>query len=186
MTLFEKAILFATDKHGGTKRKGEGTPYILHPLEVATIVATMTADEDVLAAAVLHDVAEDAGVTLGEIEREFGARTAGLVASETEDKRPGTDPRSSWLDRKKESLEVLKNTRDKDVKILWLGDKLANLRSFSRLKSAYGADMWKFFHQRDPKLHEWYYASIAEFTSELRDHSAWREYSRLLQEIFGD
>ncbi|MBR0412217.1 MAG: bifunctional (p)ppGpp synthetase/guanosine-3',5'-bis(diphosphate) 3'-pyrophosphohydrolase [Eubacterium sp.] len=55
--VFEKAVSFAARAHRGQKRK-DGSIYILHPLEVAVIAGTMTHDEDVIAAAVLHDTVE--------------------------------------------------------------------------------------------------------------------------------
>ncbi len=86
-TIFEKAVLFALKAHEGQKRK-DGGVYILHPLETAVIVGTMTNDLEVLAAAVLHDTVEDTPVTMDDIVNNFGKRVAGLVAHETEDKRP--------------------------------------------------------------------------------------------------
>ena len=59
MTKIERAIQYAVDAHAGSKRKGKDRPYILHPIEVMTIVAGLTEDEDVIAAAVLHDTVED-------------------------------------------------------------------------------------------------------------------------------
>ena len=59
-----KAIEFATKAHDGMIRKKDKTPYILHPLEAAVIVATMTEDRDVISAAVLHDVVEDTPITI--------------------------------------------------------------------------------------------------------------------------
>ena len=53
--MFEKAVIFATNAHNGQTRKGTNLPFIIHPLEVAAIVAAMTLDEDMLCAAVLHD-----------------------------------------------------------------------------------------------------------------------------------
>lgn len=55
MTTVERAIIFAANAHAGTKRKGKERAYILHPIEAMTIVASLTEDEEVLAAAVLHD-----------------------------------------------------------------------------------------------------------------------------------
>ena len=59
MTLLEEAIIFAAQAHSGQLRKGTNTPYILHPLEAAAIVASMTDDLEVIAAAVLHETAPD-------------------------------------------------------------------------------------------------------------------------------
>ena len=55
----DDAIEFATKKHTEQTRKRENTPYILHPLEAAAIVGTLTSDDEVLAAAVLHDTVEE-------------------------------------------------------------------------------------------------------------------------------
>ena len=55
MTTVERTIIFAANAHAGTKRKGKERAYILHPIEAMTIVAGLTEDEEVLAAAVLHD-----------------------------------------------------------------------------------------------------------------------------------
>ena len=78
MTNFEEAICFAVAAHQGARRKGETTPYILHPMEAASICATVTSDQDVLTAAVLHDTVEDTDVTLAQIAERFGARVAQL------------------------------------------------------------------------------------------------------------
>ena len=68
--LLNRAILFAVRAHDGQRRKGGNIPYILHPLEAAAIAATLTEDEEVLAAAVLHDVVEDTGTPLAAIRAE--------------------------------------------------------------------------------------------------------------------
>jgi myo-inositol-1(or 4)-monophosphatase len=180
-----KAIEFAAKAHDGMMRKKDKTPYILHPLEAAVIVGTMTADSDVISAAVLHDVVEDTEITIEEIEENFGSRVRRLVESETEDKRADLPPESTWKIRKEESLEELANCADRDVLILWLGDKLSNMRSFYRIWKNEGESMWQSFNQKDPQQQEWYYSSIAELTSSLKDFSAWQEYNELLKIIFG-
>ena len=62
--MIDEAIEFATKAHAGQFRKGTKRPYIVHPVEVADIVATMTQDEEIICAAVLHDTIEDCkGIT---------------------------------------------------------------------------------------------------------------------------
>ena len=61
--MVEKAAVFAARCHEGTYRKGTQIPYIVHPLETAVIVSVMVSDEELICAALLHDVVEDAGVT---------------------------------------------------------------------------------------------------------------------------
>lgn len=180
-----KAIKFAADAHDGMERKKDQTPYILHPLEAAVIVGTMTEDRDVICAAVLHDVVEDTDITIEEIEELFGSRVRELVDSETEDKRAELPPESTWRIRKEESLEELASCGDRDVLILWLGDKLANMRSFYRIWKTEGDSMWQSFNQKDPSQHKWYYCKIAELTSELKGFSAWQEYNELVKIVFG-
>lgn len=186
MSLFEDAVRFALEKHSGQRRKGADVPYILHPFEAATIVATMTEDENVLAAAVLHDTIEDAGVTLDEVEERFGPRVAALVMTETEDKRENLDPSATWQDRKEETLMILKNSRDLAVKMLWMGDKLSNMRSFYRQYLEFGNAMWQNYHQKDPKIQSWYYHQIAEYTKDLAGFEAYREFVRLMNAIFSE
>ena len=70
--MIERAIAFATRAHEGQFRKGTTRPYIVHPLEVGEIVASMTDDEEIISAAILHDTIEDCeGVTKDKICSEF-------------------------------------------------------------------------------------------------------------------
>lgn len=185
MELVSEAIVFAVKAHDGMRRKTSDSPYILHPMEAAVIVGTMTDDQNVIAAAALHDVVEDADITLDEIEEKFGARIRNLVASETENKRADLPPADTWRIRKEESLNVLKNTDDIGVLMIWLGDKLANMRSFYRSWKAEGDAMWETFNQKDKNEQAWYYYSIAELTERLSDTSAWLEYKTLTELVFG-
>ena len=185
MELVSEAIAFAVKAHDGMRRKKSESPYILHPMEAAVIVGTMTDDQNVIAAAALHDVVEDAGITLQEIEERFGKRVWELVSSETEDKRADLPPEETWCIRKEESLSVLKNTDDIAVLMVWLGDKLANMRSIYRDFKVEGVQMWQRFNQKDEKAQAWYYRSIVDLTERLSGTSAWLEYKTLTELVFG-
>ena len=185
MELVSEAIAFAVKAHDGMRRKNSEVPYILHPMEAAVIVGTMSDDQNLLAAAALHDVVEDAGVTIEEIEEKFGHRVRELVESETEDKRADLPPTETWRIRKEESLADLKNTDDIAVLMVWLGDKLANMRSIYREFKVVGEAMWQKFNQKDPSQQAWYYRSIADLTKRLSDTSAWCEYKALTELVFG-
>lgn len=180
-----RAIEFAARAHDGMERKKDKVPYILHPLEAAVIVGSMTDNKDVISAAVLHDVVEDTPITIEEIEENFGPRVRALVESETEDKRADLPPEDTWRIRKEESLIELQSCNDTDVLMLWLGDKLANMRSFYRIWKTEGEDMWQSFNQKDPTQQKWYYCKIAELTSSLKEFSAWQEYNELVKIVFG-
>ena len=185
MELVSEAIAFAVKAHDGMRRKKNEAPYILHPMEAAVIVGTMTNDQNLLAAAALHDVVEDADITLEEIEEKFGRRVRELVESETENKRADLPPTATWRIRKEESLEVLKNTDDIGILMVWLGDKLANMRSFYREWKNEGEVMWEKFNQSDVNEQAWYYRSIAKYTERLSETSAWIEYKTLTDMVFG-
>ena len=184
MDIFDEAIVFACERHSGQTRKITGAPYILHPIEVATIVGTMTADREALAAAVLHDTVEDTPTTIEEIEEKFGSNISALVATETEDKRHDRPAAETWRIRKEESLEELNSVQDIRVKMIWLGDKLSNLRSLSREFKKSGAELWNSFNQKDPNEQKWYYTSVAEALKELENFDAYKEYLQCIEIIF--
>ena len=185
MELVSEAIVFAVKAHDGMRRKKSEAPYILHPMEAAVIVGTMSDDQNLIAAAALHDVVEDAGVTIEEIEEKFGARVKELVASETEDKRENLPPSATWRIRKEETLAILQNTNDMGVLMVWLGDKLANMRSIYRDWKVEGDAMWQRFNQKNVSEQAWYYRSIVKLTDRLSDTSAWLEYKTLTELVFG-
>lgn len=186
MDIFDKALCFAVERHSGQTRKTANMPYILHPVEVAAIVGTMTNDKEILAAAVLHDTVEDTGTTLEEIREIFGKRVSLLVMTETEEKRPERPASETWKLRKEETLAVLENTDDIGVKMLWLGDKLSNMRSFAREYRVKGNDLWLSFNQKDPSMQAWYYFTVARLLSPLSDYDAYREYLSLVKYVFRD
>jgi myo-inositol-1(or 4)-monophosphatase len=167
------------------RRKKSEVPYILHPMEAAVIVGTMTADQNLIAAAALHDVVEDAEISIDEIEKRFGKRVRELVESETEDKRADLPPADTWRVRKEETLSVLKNTDDIGVLMVWIGDKLANMRSIYRDWKVEGDAMWQRFNQKDVGEQAWYYRSIIKLTERVSHTSAWIEYKALTEIVFG-
>ncbi|MBR5137350.1 MAG: bifunctional (p)ppGpp synthetase/guanosine-3',5'-bis(diphosphate) 3'-pyrophosphohydrolase [Clostridia bacterium] len=185
MELISEAIVFAVKAHDGMRRKKSEAPYILHPMEAAVIVGTMTDDQNLLAAAALHDVVEDAEISIEEIEEKFGKRVRELVQSETEDKRADRPPTETWRIRKEESLEVLKNAEDDAILMVWLGDKLANMRAIYRDFKVEGLAMWDRFNQKNVSEQAWYYRSIADLTERLSHTSAWIEYKTLTELVFG-
>lgn len=186
MDIFDQAVCFAVEKHSGQRRKLSSAPYVLHPLEVAAIVGTMTDDKETLAACVLHDTIEDTDTTFEEIVEHFGRRVALLVMTETEDKRPDKPPAATWELRKEETLLMLQNTSDIAVKMLWLGDKLSNMRSYARQYRVEGNALWNTFHQKDPRRQLWYYERITECLFELREFPVYQEYVELTNFVFQD
>lgn len=182
-TLLDRAIVFAVRAHAGTERRGKGFPYIVHPMEAVEIVATMTRDQELLAAAVLHDTVEDTDVTVGQIRSEFGDRIASLVASETDIVTDGLSAEDSWHDCKQAAIDRLARASH-DAKIVALGDKLSNMRAIARDYAQQGDRLWNLFHAKKPEDHEWHYRGLADALSELRDTLAYKEFECLINQVF--
>ncbi|MCR5641092.1 MAG: HD domain-containing protein [Lachnospiraceae bacterium] len=181
--VIEKAIRYAADAHHGAFRKGNHLPYIVHPMECMMLTAQMTDDEDVIAAAALHDVVEDTPKTLVDLEQEFGSRIAGLVAMESEDKREGMNKEDTWKIRKQENLKR-EESASTEAKMIMLADKVSNMRATYRDYLVSGPSIWEKFNMKDVGEQEWYYRSVAEVLSELSEHDLYREYVSILNTVF--
>ena len=180
-SLFDKAVKLAVEAHSGTERRCKGFPYIIHPMEAVAIVATMTNDQEMLAAAILHDVVEDTDVTLEQIRELFGDRVAELVRHET----APLDENLTWRERKTLQAEQLA-AAPHDSKIVALGDKLSNMSGIVLDYRQVGDEVWSRFHAPNGKPDvEWYYRSLADALSELSETVAYHEFVKLLEEIFG-
>ncbi|MBO4624353.1 MAG: bifunctional (p)ppGpp synthetase/guanosine-3',5'-bis(diphosphate) 3'-pyrophosphohydrolase [Bacteroidales bacterium] len=182
--LLDRAIVFAVKAHAGTERRGKGFPYIVHPMEAMEIVATMTPDQELLAAAALHDTVEDTDVTVEQIRAEFGARVASLVAAESDDVVEGVSEEDSWHARKQAAIDRLAHASH-DAKMVALGDKLSNMRAIARDYAVQGDKLWSLFHAPDPKDHEWHYRGLADSLRELSDTFAFKEFESLIDQVFG-
>ena len=187
MNRIEKAVAFATKAHAGQYRKGTDRPYILHPIETMAIITRLVRyDEDLIAAAVLHDVVEDTSVTLNRLEKEFGPRVSGLVVSVTEDKMRKMPPEATWRARKWQTIFNLRKA-DRETKALVLADNLSNLRELKRNHEKYGDMIWEHFNQKDKKMQEWYFKEIEKIVSkefEYEYYEEMEEYSEMLYPVF--
>lgn len=182
--IFNQAIKFATDAHEGQLRKGTQIPYILHPLETAAIVGTLTVDDEIIAAAVLHDVIEDTDTTVEQLKEQFGERVAALVKSESENKREYLPAESTWKIRKQETLDHLKNA-SADVKMIALGDKLSNMRAIYRDYSVSGDKLWQKFNCKNKDEQCWYYEGILKLLKDnFKNTAAFTEYEALISKVF--
>lgn len=179
--MFDEAVQFATKAHKGQIRKGTKKPYIVHPLEVADIVATMTSDEEILSAAVLHDTIEDcAGVTEEVLRARFGERVASLVAGESEDKS------KSWEERKGTTIRRLRE-ESRELQMIALADKLSNMRDIDRDYPVMGESLWMQFRMHSKPAIGWYYKGVMESLQEqFQEVPAFQEYCNLVKKHFGD
>ena len=178
-TLLDRAIRFAVAAHSGVERRGKGFPYIVHPMEAMAIAATMTPDQEILAAAALHDVVEDTDVTLEDLRAQFGDRVAQLVDTESDHFKDDLD----WRARKEDSLKRLREA-DRDEKIVALGDKLSNMRAIARDYTSEGEVFWDRFRVKEKSVHGWRYHALLDALSELADTYAYQEFDFLVNRIF--
>ena len=176
--LLDEAIRFAVECHSGQKRKASDTPYIVHPLEVLTILSAMHADIDVQIAGVLHDTVEDTGATVEEIRERFGDRAADLVEENSEDKT------QSWEARKRHTIETLPDASF-DLKCLVLADKLSNMRSIIRDYYALGEEVWTRFN-RGREQQSWYYSGIIDALDGLQNDERVMDFYWELNDLYKD
>lgn len=181
--LVDKAIVFATQAHHGTERRGKGYPYIIHPLEAMAIVATISNDPELLAATVLHDTIEDTTATYEDIQKKFGTRVADLVVTETDIKNAPDGRKLSWQERKQRDMDNLRMA-SREVKIIAIGDKLSNMRAIARDYRTKGDELWQIFRVKDKATHAWRYKGLREALSELSDTFAFKEFDLLIREVF--
>ena len=181
--LLDRAILFAVRAHAGTERRGKGFPYIVHPMEAVAIVSTMTPDQELLAAAALHDTVEDTDVTVEQLREEFGERIAHLVADESDTFETGVSEEESWHTRKQAAIDRLSRA-SREAKMVALGDKLSNMRAIARDYAQKGDSFWNLFHVSDPAEHEWHYRGLADALRELSGTFAFQEFEQLINQVF--
>ncbi len=126
-SLEEQARRYATEVHAaaGQRRKYTDEPYIVHPAAVAELVRSVTDDEQMLAAAWLHDTVEDTSSTLGDIENHFGPRVAQLVDMLTDSTQPSAKNRAA------RKVAHFRHTADAapDAQTIKLADIIDNTRA---------------------------------------------------------
>lgn len=135
--LLERAVSFAIDAHAGQSR-ASGEPYVIHPIEVATILADLRMDVPTILAGVLHDVAEDTAYTLDDLRAEFGDTVATLVDGVTKlrlAKAKSNVDRGTLDEEQAENLRkmFLAMVDDIRVVIIKLADRLHNMRTLEYL-----------------------------------------------------
>lgn len=156
---FQRAFAFAAEKHSGQTRKASTIPYIGHLMGVASLVIEAGGDEDLVIAALLHDVVEDCGGApmLKEVRRRFGNRVATVVDGCTD---AYVIPKPPWRERKENYIRRLKK-EPADTRLVSAADKLNNIRSIISDYRAIGESVWsRFSGGREGTL--WYYRTLRD------------------------
>lgn len=156
---FESALMYACGLHFGQIRKGNGAPYITHPLAVASLVSEFGGDEDQVIAALLHDVLEDCDVDASAIEARYGRDVAEMVdqCSDTT-----VRPKPPWRERKEAYLRRLARVSAR-AKLVIAADKLHNVQCILHdlERPSVGERIWGRF--RAPKPDQfWYFQAVVD------------------------
>ncbi len=119
---YQKALSFASVKHASQKRKADGTPYINHLIEVASILSSEggIVDLDILSAAILHDVLEDTNTTKKQLQHEFGSHITNIVVELSDDKN------LERKERKAMALQKILNA-SAEARLIKIADIISNL-----------------------------------------------------------
>jgi (p)ppGpp synthase/HD superfamily hydrolase len=177
---FQKAFLFAAEKHKGQVRKASTTPYLAHLMGVTSLALEYGGDEDIAIAALLHDVVEDCGGApmLKEVKRRFGARVAKIVEGCTDSYG---DPKPPWRERKENYLLHLKDA-DAETRLVSAADKLNNVRSILSDYREVGELIWDRFNgRREGTL--WYYRSLLQEFKRGKPNRLIRELALAVREL---
>ena len=176
----EYAIYYATKAHKGQRRKIEDVDMIFHPFTCGMLLQRNGCDEDVVCAAILHDVVEDTPHTFEDIEKEFGRNVRNYVYDVSE-----PDKSLEWEDRKKHTIEHLKNA-PLGSKLIVACDKISNLEDLYECIEKYGEEKAWGSLKRDKRMQKWYYTSVYEscILGEDEEHPIFKRYKKILEDLF--
>ena len=174
-----RGIATASRAHDGHYRKGSGLPYISHPMSVMLIAASVTNDEDVLLAALFHDILEDVpeNYSRAEMKDEFGPRVVEIVDGVTKD-----SSLPSWQERADAYLEQLSHGSEESL-IVAAADKFHNLSQTLEDLDRDGHALWDRFRST-PSQQLWWYTSVRNVIAErLPDMPLLADLSVLIERL---
>jgi HD domain len=135
LPLTREALGFASERHGGQVRDGDNAPFVVHPLEVGSILTLAGYADHVVAAGVLHDVLEDTDTDEAELAERFEPRVSELVHAVTE------DPTIRDEGDRKRALRSKVDRAPEDAKAVFAADKVSKVRELRlRLSGGLGGD----------------------------------------------
>ncbi len=154
---FEQAFLYACEAHRTQTRKNSHTAFIAHPIAVASLLIECDFEEDVIVAALLHDVVEDQGgkLRLDDIRNIFGQYVAELVAVCSDSMRNIGEEKEDWDKRKKRYYEQLDFGPIEALQIS-CADKIHNLRSIVSDYDISGDVIWSSFSASPDEMWRYY------------------------------
>ncbi len=183
----ERAIVRSAELHREQKRRLSGSPYIVHPFAVAFLLAHYENDEDLICAALLHDVLEDVPRYGAEkMKEEFGENVYRIVREVTEDRDPTErwrifSKKNHWKERKKRYIENLKNDSREGL-LIAAADKIHNMHSLVSGHASDGDALWRHFRAGKEEM-LWFYESVYAVLCDRLEHPLLRELKKALDQV---
>lgn len=177
--LVEKAFRVAADAHRNQTRKASALPYFQHPASVALILARAGFnDDELLAAAALHDTIEDTDCTVESLTSEFPKPVVKLILECSEQKTDASGTKIPWRARKEAHIAVVQET-SLSARAIVLADKLHNLGSMV-YDLERGEELWSRFNASPEDL-IWYHRKIVAAATSIPDDADPEITNRLKQ-----
>lgn len=175
--LIDNAIKLAIKWHSGQKRKVDGSPYIIHPIAVATMLAKNEFSDETIAAGYCHDLLEDTKCTENEISTVCSPKVLRIVKAVT------NDDQKAWEEKKLGYIELVRSG-PVEAKAVCAVDKIHNLQSLIEAHAKQRSAIWKKFNRgKDKKL--WFELKVLKMLKENWEHPLIKEYENLLEQMNG-
>ncbi len=172
----DNAIGLILKWHAGQVRKGDGSPYIIHPVAVGTILAKNNFSDEIISAGFCHDLLEDTECPEQEIVNACGEKVLEIVKAVTNDGKL-----SDEKDWEKKKLKYINSVRIGPVaaKAVCIADKIHNLRSLLAAYKIQGPKMWGKFN-RGKKQKVWFEKLVLKMLQDSWKHPLIDEYQKLI------
>jgi (p)ppGpp synthase/HD superfamily hydrolase len=184
--LVERAFTKAARQFEGETRKQTEIPYLSHLMSVAALVMEAGGDEVQVAAAFLHDSAEDMGgeAELDRIHAEFGPEVAAIVRDLSDSLVDTTagQTKEAWGPRKQHYIDHLREAPERSL-LVSAADKLHNARCILSDLRLHGGVVWSRFNEKDPERQLWYYRSLVDVFRARLESPLTDELARTVDEL---
>lgn len=184
--LVERAFTKAARQFARETRKQTEVPYLSHLMSVAALVMEGGGDEVQVAAAFLHDSAEDMGgeAELDRIDAEFGPEVAAIVRDLSDSLVDTTagQTKEAWAPRKQHYIDHLREAPERSL-LVSAADKLHNARCILFDLRQHGDVVWSRFNEQDPERQLWYYRSLVDVFRARLESPLTDELTRTVDEL---
>lgn len=188
-----EAFEFAYNAHRDTARRFSRTPYISHPMDVASILLKNSAPDVIVIAGLLYSIKKESKIDMGEVENKFGETVVTFVRAvseldQTDDPTLLSVDENMWKKRNEACLKALEGV-GRDVKLLFCADKLASIRDMRDEENIHGNIIWNHFIV-GKESYKWYYDRLLwSFESQphsIIDSPMYKQLKGCVEQFFSD